>query len=315
MNIDELLNIKKQLGIIAEKRKELDEAMVDGYYTYGEEVYNEIWKEVEELEGQLDCGELSFIDAKDDFLSKLIRDHHIGEEENPQQMFKKLLELYGENHLANHIERISYEEDEDYEYGEDEEIEDHEYDEDEEVISEDSVRIPFVYYISGHEDELIDLVTDEDLKGKLLESRLQGIQRSDGLEEYFRKRFSDGKNIELHDGTYFEYNDPNVSNIIRDLHFLGILKDEEFYTVLLECKDDTGKNIIDSDTLKKYIPVKVLENEEVGDAVTEFLNSSGTPLSEKAAKLDLEEAEAGRISAEEDLIDKDNELEGEEVGG
>ena len=172
--------------------------------------------------GDMFGNEFKFEEIKEKFLVELISTHHISEiEEDSQELFKKLIELYGEEELA------------DFSYTEFDEEYDEEY-------NDNSVTYRLSDFIWGHEDNLIGLVSNNELRQKLLASKLKWIQEgwnNADIRRYIQEYVESSKygdELVILD----EYGEVNLEDTLLCFSQLPISKDMNFYLRLADHLDE-----------------------------------------------------------------------------
>lgn len=285
-----------------------------------------------------------FYELEEKFLENLIFNEDIANVgESPEEYFKKLIQLYGEEELA-HYSRYApvYKEndpDNIYENYYDEYEESYEdnleesYEEDfdgleiHEKLANDDSTVYFAYphtlhdFIQGKEDQLVGIASTQSLKTALLASKLRTIDEVDmdvsaAINEYSEETYKYGKNYCYND----EYGIPDTRGTLLNLAVLPILEDRNFYMYLVKHIDETQlpiKNLvayIDPEfineqfinDLKKARETKTYEyqNEETNNRRDESIDGELIAwLEGKEKTLTSLEKEEKKISEEEQLID------------
>lgn len=227
-----------------------------------------------------------FYELEEKFLENLIFNEDIANVgESPEEYFKKLIQLYGEEELAYYsMYAPAYKEndpDNIYAYYYDEYEESYEddleesYEEDFDVfgthekLADDDSTMHFAYphtlhdFIQGKEDQLIGIATTKPLKTALLVSKLRTIDDVDWdvrdvLNDYSEEAYKYGKNYWLND----ESGIIDTENTLLNLAILPILEDRNFYMYLVKNTDETQLTI---ESLVLYIDPELVNEQFIND--------------------------------------------------
>lgn len=209
-----------------------------------------------------------FGDKKRKYLETLVSTEHIstmGEE--PEDFFKKLIELYGEKELAAFtytVEEMLYDSEYEDEYGD-------EYEED-----YDNANSNYTYrisnFVSGDENKIIGLVSDTTLREVLLASKLKFMITNDiGDVVQYIQEYVDGASEHGHNNVAFldEYGGVDIETTLANFSILPISKDKNFYLYLAKYLDEMELSF---ETLLDYIDPDMVD-QDFGITLTDVLNT------------------------------------------
>lgn len=233
----------------------------------------------QKLENFIDGKHIDLIDFyryKDQFLEELVSTQHISNiGEEPQEFFKKLIELYGEKELASfsHTGTGYY-----YDSGEDYDIEEDYYGEDYDFVEDDnlsndfeeensaqqeSVHLFTLYdFIHGHEDEIISDISSNELRKVVLSSKLKFLSNNSDkayvkgyIQEYIDGAVLNGKQA---DSLIYvdEYGDVD-EDTLNCFSQLPISDDKNFYLYLATHLKEMG---IPFEKFIEYIPSEFFDD-------------------------------------------------------
>lgn len=210
-----------------------------------------------------------FYEYKTQFLNQLVSTQHIRDVgEDPKEFFKKLIELYGEDELADFGYREYYDEVADFET-EDYDIEDYgieDYD-----IDDNSRLFTISDFVFGEEDKVIELISDEDLRKELLASKLEYLYKNGvDIAQYIQEYVDDAAKHDISNLVYLdEYEEVDLEATLSDFASLPISQDRNFYLYLVKHLDEMGVNF---ETLLDYIDPNMID-EEFGTALAQVKNT------------------------------------------
>ena len=205
-----------------------------------------------------------FYEYKTQFLNQLVSTQHIRDVgEDPKEFFKKLIELYGEDELADFGYREYYDEVADFET-EDYDIEDYD-------IDDNSRLFTISDFVFGEEDELIELISDEDLRKELLASKLEYLYKNGvDIARYIQEYVDAAAKHDISNLVYLdEYEEVDLEATLSDFASLPISQDRNFYLYLVKHLDEMGVNF---ETLLYYIDPNMID-EEFGTALAQVKNT------------------------------------------
>ena len=243
--------------------------------------------------------EVEFEELKEKFLENLIFNENIANMgENASEYFQKLIQLYGEKELADYGKTEPlykdndpynmYSDYEEYEesYDEDEgkyeddfyfrdgissEKEENDYDIEEYEANDDSeIHVSYVHtlydFVTGKEDELINVASTKHLKAALLASKLRTLNELDvgsifeTFIEYSEELSKYGK---LDKMCYTdEYGLVDEKATLFDFANLPILNDKNFYMYLVKNNDET---LISIDKLLEYLDPEIVNEQFINN--------------------------------------------------
>lgn len=207
-----------------------------------------------------------FYEYKTRFLNQLVSTQHIRDVgEEPKEFFKKLIELYGEDELADFGYREYSDEVADFET--EEYIEDYDiYD-----IDNNSRLFTISDFVFGEEDELIELISDEDLRKELLASKLEYLYKNGvDIAQYIQEYVDAAAKHDISNLVYLdEYEEVDLEATLSDFASLPISQDRNFYLYLVKHLDEMGVNF---ETLLDYIDPNMID-EEFGTALAQVKNT------------------------------------------
>lgn len=245
---------------IEKLKKELDEL---GGAELLQAQYEQQDTELEELLKSIGIdSKYEFEDKKRKYLGSLVSTEYISTiGEDPEDFFKKLIELYGEKELADFT----------YAGEEMEMLYDSDYEEDyDNSISHYTYRISD--FVSGDEDKIIGLVSDTTLREVLLASKLK-FMNTNGIgdvAQYIRE-YVNGASEHGHNDVVFldEYGDVDIEDILANFSILPISKDKNFYLYLAKYLDEMQLSF---ETLLDYIDPDMVD-QEFGLTLANVINS------------------------------------------
>lgn len=205
-----------------------------------------------------------FYEYKTQFLNQLVSTQHIRNVgEDPKEFFKKLIELYGEDELADFGYREYYDEVPDFET-EEYYIEDYDTDTNSRLFTISD----FVY---GEEDKVIELISDEDLRKELLASKLEYLYKNGvDIAQYIQEYVDAAAKHDISNLVYLdEYEEVDLEATLSDFASLPISQDRNFYLYLVKHLDEMGVNF---ETLLDYIDPNMID-EEFGTALAQVKNT------------------------------------------
>lgn len=368
LNIDDILELNKAYELIKSWTKRLDTAKSEYRDTENKEMhpavkttslernqevidrltqgYEEAQSTFETLSEQKGIDGFSDFeyDVKRKFLEDLVSRSHISQmSEEPSVFFKKLIQLYGEDELANfsYIIRADgnevgdndweedyddmeyYDREDDYDdiehYGRKENYDDMEFGDDDIQYDDAPLwRKNILDFIYGEEDKIIELVKSDNLRSILLASKLMFMDSNDvgDIRTCFEEYTEKAKDYNTCDCAYFDdlgYID--YEDTLNNFGILPISDDKNFYLYILKHKQEMQ---ISPGTLMQYIkssllkePNFVLDMERVYSTGEYSYNPdyAYSPdifkvLAQKKATRNKLESEAEKISQAEDLIYK-----------
>lgn len=207
-----------------------------------------------------------FYEYKTRFLNQLVSTQHIRDVgEEPKEFFKKLIELYGEDELADFGYREYSDEVADFET--EEYIEDYDiYD-----IDNNSRLFTISDFVFGEEDELIELISDEDLRKELLASKLEYLYKNGvDIARYIQEYVDAAAKHDISNLVYLdEYEEVDLEATLSDFASLPISQDRNFYLYLVKHLDEMGVNF---ETLLDYIDPNMID-EEFGTVLAQVKNT------------------------------------------
>ena len=207
-----------------------------------------------------------FYEYKTRFLNQLVSTQHIRDVgEEPKEFFKKLIELYGEDELADFGYREYSDEVADFET--EEYIEDYDiYD-----IDNNSRLFTISDFVFGEEDELIELISDEDLRKELLASKLEYLYKNGvDIARYIQEYVDAAAKHDISNLVYIdEYEELDLEATLSDFASLPISQDRNFYLYLVKHLDEMGVNF---ETLLDYIDPNMID-EEFGTVLAQVKNT------------------------------------------
>ena len=204
-----------------------------------------------------------FYEYKTQFLNQLVSTQHIRDVgEEPKEFFKKLIELYGEDELADFGYREYYDYIDDFETKE--YIEDYD-------IDTNSRLFTISDFVFGEEDKVIELISDEDLRKELLASKLEYLYKNGvDIAKYIQEYVDAAAKHDISNLVYLdEYEEVDLEATLSDFASLPISQDRNFYLYLVKHLDEMGVNF---ETLLDYIDPNMID-EEFGTALAQVNNT------------------------------------------
>ncbi len=207
-----------------------------------------------------------FYEYKTQFLNQLVSTQHIRDVgEEPKEFFKKLIELYGEDELADFGYREDYEELSDFET--------EEYIDDYDIYDTDTNSRLFTIsdFIFGEEDKVIELISDEDLRKELLASKLKYLYKNGvDIAQYIQEYVDGAAKHDISNLVYLdEYEEVDLEATLSDFASLPISQDRNFYLYLVKHLDEMG---VTFETLLDYIDPNMID-EEFGTVLAQVKNT------------------------------------------
>lgn len=257
------------------------------------------------------------------YLETLVSTEHISTiGEDPEDFFKKLIELYGEKELTDFT----------YAGEEMEMLSDSEY-EDEYEEEYDNSNSHYTYrisdFVSGDEDKIIGLVSDTTLREVLLASKLEFMNKNGiGDVSQYIQEYVNGASEHGHNDVVFldEYGDVDIENTLANFSILPISKDKNFYLYLVKHLDEME---VPFETLLDYIDPNMIDD-EFGPELAEVSNTKQYEYQDKfsykppvnptlLAWLEGKEDELSSLEKEEKTISEaealiDQQKEGQDIG-
>lgn len=319
---------ENESSLDAKQKEELNEL---GGIEFLQSQYEQQDAKLDEMFESIGVGsKYEFEDEKRKYLETLVSKEHIstiGEE--PEDFFKKLIELYGEKELTNFTfageEKEWMPENEDY--GIEMSYEDYGIEMSYDYENEDDLYNNYTYrisdFVSGNEDKIIGLVSDTTLREVLLASKLEFMNTNDigNVDQYIRE-YANGANEHGHNAVFLdEYGDVDIEDTLACFSNLPISKDKNFYLYLAKYLDEME---VPFETLLDYIEPNMIDD-EFGLELAEVSNTKQyeyqdefsyelpvkqtllTWLKSKEDELSSLEKEEKTISEAEALIDKQKE--------
>jgi len=219
--------------------------------------YNKSIQQFENLKGAKYSKYLDYItDYQDATLSQIISEQHIRDIEDPKKFFKKLIDLYGEEGLARfYHDEYSSEDLDNISYND--ETEEYEYDSN---TSFPSKTYTISDFIAGEEDKIIELITDETLRRKLLESKLKfmNVNSTADITQHIQE-YVDGAIEHGHNNVAYldEHGMVNIESTLANFENLPISKDKNFYAYLATHLDEMN---LPFETFLEYVDPDMIDD-------------------------------------------------------